>query len=228
MIFSGDPQPLGGSIARTLENIAKRWQGADAQVLRPAFSLLALGRPLAPDDIAGSLSLAVERVRAALRYRTIGTDASGHLVELFGFMLQPSWHRVDIEGRSMFACCALVAHTIPVLTEEPVRIVSVDPLSRGVVEIAVDRDGISSVKPREARATLPVSEGPWPAENVARHFCSHTRHFPTRDRAEAFATKDPRRRVLELDVFHGHAVEISERIFGDAPLPSQAQHRTVT
>lgn len=202
-----------GSISTTLDNIESRWAGADTQALRPMFALLARGQPLAPAEISSQLELAPDRVHAALRFPTVGIDESGCLVELFGFMLRPTWHRVDVEGRAMFCCCALVAHAIPVLTGKPVRITSVDPGGRGVVEIAVGPDGISSVRPDGTCATLPVSAGPWPGHDVSGYFCSHIRHFPSSDEAHRFAAADPRRRVLELDAFHEHAVEISQRIF---------------
>ena len=211
-----DEQRMHGSISETLDNIEQRWRGADTRALRSMFPLLARGRALTLADIAAHLGIGRQRVDAALQYPTVGTDDSGSLVELFGFMLRPSWHRVDIEGRAMFTCCALVAHAVPALTGRPVRIVSVDPDGRGVVEIEANRDGVTSVHPSEACATLPVSDGPWPGQDVAAHFCSHIRHFPSRQRAQEFASGDSRRRVLELDAFHGHAVEISERIFGAA------------
>lgn len=205
---------MSQSISRTLDNLAQRWAGADVQTLRPMFSLVVEGRPLGPEEIAARLGIPAGRVKAALQFPTIGTDEKGDLVELFGLRLQPSWHRVDVDGNCMFACCALVAHAVPAMIDKAVRIVSVDPLGRGFVELVVDRYGISSTEPKPACATLPASAGPWQGNSVADEFCSHVRHFPSRDRAEEFAAGDPRRRVVDLDAFHAHAVATSDRVFG--------------
>ena len=119
----------------TLEYVAARWREADRGTLRHAFPLLARGRPVAPESLAERAGVSVAMADTAMRSGPLGLDADGALSELFGVMQAPTLHRVEVEGRAGFTCCAVVAHTLPALVDQAVTVESVDPLSRRVIKL---------------------------------------------------------------------------------------------
>lgn len=200
----------------TVQNLRERWGGADMATLRPMFRILSEGSlsVLEPRTLAERLAVGPSRVRGALSFDTVGTDEAGRLVELFGYMFAPSLHRLEVRGRAMFACCAIVAHSVPLLLEERVQVESVDPDSRAVVRMTIAGGEITEASPAGAVATFPASSGPWTSGDIRSDFCSHARHFADPETAWAFAGGDSRRRVLALDQMQEMAGEVCRVVWG--------------
>ena len=104
----------------TIHILASRWGGAG--ILLPAFPLLARGRPLEIDEIAGASGVEVEIVARALDAARCERDSAGRLIDLYGLTLTPTLHRLTIGGKALFCCCALWAHVIPKLVGETVQV----------------------------------------------------------------------------------------------------------
>ena len=180
----------------TLDLLADRW--ADAGPLLPAFSLLAKGRPVAVDEIARASGVEVDRVETALEAARCGRDAAGRVLDLYGLTLTPTSQRLEIAGRTLFACCALWAHVIPRLVGATVRVEAAGPTGEGVVRLRLIPGGVESADPPGSCATLAVATAKAITTDVGRAFCSHVRHHPSRARAEEFAAADAARYPVGL------------------------------
>ena len=197
----------------TLEYVETRWRDADRATLRHAFGMLARGRAVTADCLAERAGVSVAAAGAAMRSAPVGLDAGGALNELFGVMLTPTLHRVEIEGRAIFTCCAAVAHTMPSLVDRPVTVESVDPVSRRLVTLRLSPDSIEDLDPSTAVACCAATPvNPEPAD-VREAFCCHLKHFADRNSAQEFAALNERRQVIPVAEMHALAHELVSRIW---------------
>ena len=102
----------------TLRLLASRWGSAGP--LLPGFPLLAKGWPVSIEEIAKAASTEVGQVEKAVNAARCERDAQGGLVDLYGMTLTPTVHRLEIDGKVLFSCCALWAHVIPKLVDATV------------------------------------------------------------------------------------------------------------
>ncbi len=197
--------------APTLHLLANRWAGAGT--LLPAFSLLAGGRPLEIEEVAEASKATVEEVAKALDAARCERDGQGRLLDLYGLSLAPTLHRLDIAGKMLFSCCALWAHVIPKLIDTTVTVESIDPLRREVVRLSVSPDGIESVHPPGAAATLVVATRMAIEADVCDAFCCQVRHFVSRDSAEEFEAGRATCHAVELSQLQEASGQLYEAIW---------------
>jgi len=182
----------------TLDRLAGRWGSAGP--LLPGFPLLAQGRPVSVEEIAKAADTGTRQVEEAVDAARCERDAQGRLIDLYGMTLTPTLHRLTIDGKILFSCCALWAHVIPKLVGATVQVDSVDPLQRELVHLSVSPSGVESANPPGAAATLAVANQEAIDTNVGEAFCHRVRHFVSRESAEAFAAE---RQTC-------HAIDVSE------------------
>jgi hypothetical protein len=138
---------------------------------------------------------AVERAVDAARCER---DEKGRLIDLYGLTLTPTLHRLSIDGKILFGCCALWVHVIPKLVERTVQVESVDPMRRELVRLAISPARVESVDPPDAVATLAVASQEAIDRDVAKAWCRQVAHFVSRESAEEFAAGRPTCHVVGL------------------------------
>lgn len=186
------------AVADTIGHLAARWAHADKRILRQVFPLLAEGRPVPVERIAEAARTTASSVEAALELGRAGRDDEGRVVELAGLMLAPTMHRVAIADIALFSCCALLAQLAPSLIGRPVRVESVDPVTRRLVRLDIEPEGVAAAEPRAAVASFIETEPSGVAQDVEASFCRHVHHFASPDSARAFVGAEPRRYMLEI------------------------------
>ena len=197
--------------ALTIQLLASRW--ADAGILLPAFPLLASGRPLGIAEIAAASGVSAIRVTEALDSGRCERDATGRLIDLYGMTLTPTLHRLEIDRKIVFSCCALWAHVIPKLVERTVRVESVDPVSRELIRLSVSPQGVESVEPAQAVATMAIASQEAIEADVSAAFCSNVRHFVSRESADLFAAGSPARHVVDVPELDDSASQLHREIW---------------
>lgn len=183
--------------APTLELLAERWRSS-GPLLVHGIPLLARGRPVSVEEIALAANTdpgAVERAVGSARCKR---DARGRLIDLYGLTLTPTLHRLTIDGKVLFGCCALWAHVIPKLVDRPVKVESVDPIRRELVHLALSPKAIESVDPPGAVATLAVASQEALDRDVCEAWCCQVAHFVSQQSAEELAAGRPTCHVVEL------------------------------
>lgn len=190
------PERLG-TFRSTLDLLAERWR--EAGPLLPGFALLARGRPVPVEEIARAAGAEVDRVEAALEEARCARDDDGRVLELYGLSLTPTAQRLEIGGRTLYACCALWAHVIPKLVDATVRVESVDPMRQEAVRLSLSPGGVESADPAESAATLAVATRQAIAADVGEAFCRHVRHHRSLASAEQSAAADPARHAVGLE-----------------------------
>ena len=180
----------------TLDLLASRW--GEAGPLLPGFPLLAQGRPLPVEEIAKATGAEVGEIEAAVDAARCERDAQRRLIDLFGLMLTPTHHRLEIGDKVLFSCCALWAHVIPKLVDSRVWVESVDPRRHELVRLSISHASVESADPPGAAATLALATQETIEADVSRAFCSQVRHFVSRESAEEFAAGLPTCHAVEL------------------------------
>ena len=104
----------------TLERLATRWRSAGP--LLPGFALLARGRPVTVEEIAEAAGIDRGEVERSVDAARCERDPQGRLIDLYGLTLTPTIHRLAIDGKVLFSCCALWAHVIPKLVDGTVEV----------------------------------------------------------------------------------------------------------
>lgn len=194
----------------TIRCLADRWSGA--RLLLPGFPLLARGEPVSVGQIASAAGVDDHKIEEALRKARCAFDESGRLIDLFGMMLAPSYHRLEIDGKAVFSCCALWAHAIPKLVDRAVLIESVDPQIREIVRLEIVSGKIHSIDPETAVATMAVADAVSIRQDVGSAFCRHVRHFASSDSAHEFAAASPTCQVVDVHELHEIADQLHARI----------------
>ena len=194
----------------TIRILANRW--AAAGLLLPAFPLLASGQPLGVDEIAEATGVDVDRVTQVLENARCERDEDGRLIDLFGMTLSPTLHRLTIDGRVLFSCCALWAHVIPKLVDRTVTVESVDPSSRELVQLSLSPDGVESASPAGTAATMAIASQKAVDADVCGAFCCHVRHFVSLESAERFTAGSRARHVVDLVTLDNMANQLHQEI----------------
>ena len=180
----------------TIGRLSERWREADS--LLPAFPLLALGQPVEIDEIARASGITADRVTRALDAARCEREEAGRIIGLYGLTLTPTLHRLEIDRKVLFSCCALWAHVIPKLVDATVEIESIDPIRRERVRLSVSPQGLTGVDPPGAVATLAVSSQEAIDEDVCEAFCCQVCHFVSLESAEEFAAHRATCSVVDL------------------------------
>lgn len=194
----------------TIRCLARRWSGA--RLLLPGFPLLAQGKPLTVAEIASAAGVDDHEVENALGEARCTFNESGQVIDLFGMMLAPTYHRLEIDGRVVFSCCALWAHVVPKLVDGVVLVESVDPQSRELVRLEIAPNKVQSVSPGSALATLAVADAASIEQDVGSAFCSHVRYFASSDSAHQYAAGSPLCTVVDVNELHEIAGRLHETI----------------
>ena len=186
--------------SETIDLLAARWSAAGT--LLPGFRLLAEGQPLPIAQLAAETGVEIDSLRELLVSVRSEFDERGRLVDLFGMTLQQTPHRLEIESKVVFSCCALWAHVIPRLIDRTVGVHSTDPASKELVHLLISPDGIESVEPVDAMATMAAANERDIAADVCAAFCCQVKHFVSRENAQLFASGSSRRSVVTVDELH--------------------------
>lgn len=190
-------EPNTPAWAETIHLLAERWK--DAGILLPAFPLLARGEPItveAMSQVSGRSNQAVER---ALERGRCERDAHGRVSDLFGLTLSPTMHRLEIDRKILFSCCALWAHVIPRFVESLVEVESVDPRTRELVRLKIGPEGVVSVGPETAVATLARASRAEIDSDIGEAFCGQVNHFGSEASAREFVGQNPLALVVTLN-----------------------------
>ena len=165
------------------------------EIVPPTLTLLADGRPTSPEEIAAAAGKSPQKVRAALdRFPSAEWDEQGRIVGL-GLTLRLTPHRFEVEGRTLFAWCALDALLFPVLLG---RSASIESPCRGTgepVRVEVTPAGIEAVEPPSAVVSIVAAQD---LANIRSVGCNNTHFFSSPEAASRWLEKHPEATILSV------------------------------
>ena len=170
--------------------------GAFLEIIPPTLALLARGKPASPEEIAATSAKSPEEVRAALdRFPSAEWDEQGRVVGL-GLTLQLTPHRLETEGRTLFAWCALDALLFPALLGRPANIESPCRGTGELVHIEVTSAGIEVVEPPSSVVSIVAARD---LTNFRRVSCNNAHFFSSPEAASRWLEKHPEATILSVE-----------------------------
>ena len=190
---TNDLQDLAARITAPMRTTAGE---AFLEIVPPTLDLLARGKPASPEKIAAASGMSPEEVRAALdRFPSTEWDEQGRVVGL-GLTLQLTPHRLELEGRTLFAWCALDALLSPILLERPASIESPCRGTGDPVHFEVTPAGIEAVEPPSAVVSIVAARD---LATFRRVSCNNAHFFSSPEAASCWLEKHPEATILSVE-----------------------------
>jgi alkylmercury lyase len=146
----------------------------DLGLCRTLIQLLAKAQPLSADLLARASGRSRVRVLAAFQASSsVELDAWGQIVGA-GLSLSPTQHRLWIEGRLLYAWCALDVLMYPPLLGVTARVESQCAASANALRMQVSNKGVQDVTPTEVVVSMVTPERKC---GVRQEFCHHVHFF---------------------------------------------------
>lgn len=146
----------------------------DLGLCRALIRLLAQGQPVSADVLAQASGRAREDVLAVIHASSnVELDGQGRIVGA-GLSLQPTPHRLSVDGRRLYAWCALDALMYPPLLDTVVQVESPCAATGEPVRLRISTADVEVVTPAEAVVSVVK---PVDTLGVRQGFCNDVHFF---------------------------------------------------
>lgn len=161
----------------------------------PLLRLLAAGEPITVDRLATQTGRTTDQIRQALAAMPdTEYDVDGRIPG-YGLTPNPTPHRYETEGRTLYAWCALDTLIFPALLGHTAKATSLCRATGEPVHLTVTPDGPTSVEPATAVVSLVIPDAP---TSVRASFCNHVHFFADAAAAESWLAEHPDARTLPV------------------------------
>lgn len=185
------------------------------RLLWPAVRELATRQAVEPPRLATLAGLPLDRTLALLHEGAWEWDPSGERIVGAGLTMIETPHRVELDGRAMWAWCAGDALALPVILGMPVRIQSVCPATGDPIRIDATPAAIESVEPPSAVVTVPERIF-GDLANIRQAACDQGHFCRDAEVASEWLAANPNRRLVavaeEFEVVRAISLRIEEWI----------------
>lgn len=163
-----------------------------------AIRLLGNGQPFGPETLAASADLPVAEVATYLEeWPMVQRDDHGHVIAFSGLTLSPTSHTIHLDGRTLYAWCALDTLFLPELLGSPAQIQSTTPDTSETITLTVDGATVRDVSPESAVLTLhDVTD--FDLKDVIGTFCCFSHFFTSERSASAWAERSTGTYVVSI------------------------------
>ncbi|GLW47602.1 alkylmercury (organomercurial) lyase MerB [Streptomyces sp. NBRC 14336] len=189
--------------------------GLELALLRPLLTLLAAGEPVTVDQLAAETGRTREEIRQALAAMPDTEYDTQGRVTGYGLTLNPTPHRYETDGRTLYTWCALDTLVFPAVLGHTAQVTSPCRATGEPVRLTVPPDGPTSVEPAGAVVSLVACETP---ASIRTSFCNEIHFFTSAAAAEDWLAGHPGSRVLP--VADAYAIEqplIHQILTGTSP-----------
>jgi alkylmercury lyase len=208
-----------GRLQTSVERVSEAIKGAmpvldetDRQIAAAIYRLMSLGKPVELRDIGEAVGIDANDVEARLAsWPGVYRDKGGRVAGFWGHAiakLDPEY-RLNADGRTTYAWCALDTLFIPGIIGKTVRVEASDPISGEPISMVVDRDRARSISPAGALVSMVVPDAPF-GYDVIESFCHRVRFFASEETGAQWIAEHPDTTLLSVaDAFEvGHALAI--------------------
>jgi alkylmercury lyase len=165
-----------------------RLDPAEQRLVLAAFRLLGEGRAFTDRELAERTGLPPAEIHMSLGPSMIERDDQERVLGLGGLTLEPTKHVLELDGRTLYAWCALDTLFLPELLGRPARVRSSCPETGEAVSLRVDDGGVTDVTPAGAVMSLHDAEG-LELEDVRGTFCCYVHFFASEEAARIRARR---------------------------------------
>ena len=163
----------------------------DQQIALATYHLLAAGKPVAAEAIAGVVGVPAARVDAALNsWPGVFRDGEGRVAGFWGLAIAPldPEYGLQIDGKTSYAWCALDTLFIPPLMGKTVTVQATDPVNGEGVSLVVDGNGVRELTPPGAVVSMVIPDGPF-GYDVIESFCHKVLFFASEESGRSWVAQ---------------------------------------
>jgi len=189
-------------IAEASERLACCAEDLDEQAQRlqlMLFGVLSEGRPVEPTRLAERAGLSVDRIIESLGgWHGVHVDEYARIIGFQGLSVVEAPHRLNVDGRTLYAWCAWDTLFLPELIGRPAEIESSCPATGETITLRVGTQGPADVAPPEAVLTFLLPDARFNEDTIAS-FCSFIHYFASRYAAEEWTADRPGTFVISIE-----------------------------
>lgn len=171
-----------------------------------SIRLLAEGHPVAAEQIASASRVAVDGVHHWLNQIRAGGaefDTRGNLVGCV-LSLNATSYLFRVNGRDLYAWCALDTLFLPALLQQPAQVESTCPTTGAEIRLIIAPEGVKAVEPASTVVSVVVPGITPDCAQCARAgpqspVCSQMHFFSSREAASTWLVAHPGVAVLSVD-----------------------------
>ena len=178
-------------LARSISAAMPALDATDQQIAIATYRLLAAGKPVATEAIAGAVGVPAARVEAALEsWPGVYRDDASHVAGFWGLAIVPQdpEYSLQIDGKTSYAWCALDTLFIPPLVGKTVSVQATDPVNGQRVSLVVDGNGVREVTPPGAVVSMVIPNGPF-GYDVIESFCHKVLFFGSEESGRSWVAE---------------------------------------
>lgn len=178
-----DNKVLVEKLATAISGAMPKLSATEQQIAIATYRLLAEGKPVATEVIAGGAGVPTAQVESALNsWPGVYRDDSGRVAGFWGLAIAPldPEYRLQSEGKTSYGWCALDTLFIPPLLGVTVAVRATDPVNGEPVSLVVDGNGAHEVTPPGAVVSMVIPEGPF-GYDVIESFCHKVLFFTSEE-----------------------------------------------
>jgi alkylmercury lyase len=181
---------------------------------------LARGAPVTINQLAKALGMtagaAESFVKAPALKPLLHADDEGRILAFGGLTGAPTHHKLTINGRNLWAWCAMDSLLHPELLDETAAIESRDPETGKLVRLTISPTRVESAEPKGIVVSWARSDtwDPSTATGLRESACHFIFFFASRASAERWQAKHPDTVLLSLVEAFALGKRINEHLFG--------------
>lgn len=181
---------------------------------------LAVGKPVALSRLAEALGVPVEVVETFVRDSALSpfihVDKEDRIQGCWGLSVKPTHHQVTINGRTLWAWCAVDSLLYAELFGEAVEIETRDPETDHVNRLTVSPTRIEAVEPTGIVVSMvpPQTADFTSNPRLRASACNVMYFFASRASAERWQAKHPETVLISLDEAFAFAKRSNAHVFG--------------
>ena len=188
-----DIQPLAADFTAAHPKLDQ----GEQRVALAALRLLGGGRPFADRELAERTDRPLDDVAGQLDSWMVQRDQQERVVALAGLTLEPTRHSLEVDGRTLYAWCALDTLFLPELLGRPARVRSTCPETGETISLAVGVEGVRDLEPPGAVMTLHDVAG-FDLQDVVETFCCYVNFFASEEAARTWAERSEGSYVVSI------------------------------
>lgn len=206
-------QAMAGAISAAMPPLG----ATDQQIAINIYRQLAEGRPVTTEAIGQAVGIPAGRVEDALNlWPGVFRDGEGRVAGFWGLTiakLEPEY-RLQIDGKTSFAWCALDTLFIPPLMDKTAGVQATDPVTGEQVSLVVDRDGVRELTPPGAVVSMVIPDGPF-GYDVMESFCHRVLFFASEESGRSWVAKHEGTTLLRVEEAFELGRFAPERVYPD-------------
>lgn len=204
-------------------DILPRWTADQQSLSILLYRQLARGEPVRKEALAESLGFPLHEVTSMLEHENLKGlvlyDNATRIVGFRGLALDPTHHLLEVDGRTLFAWCAMDTLFMPEVLGKRVRVESPCPHTGKVVRLTLTPTTVEAVEPADTVVSFLCCDAGVLETNAAKviaTFCRYIFFLASREAGRAWTDQHPGTFLLTLEQAFEWGKRFNAAQLGDA------------